>query len=636
MRRAGPKHRHRRARALMALSLVAALLAALAAPLPAAAEEPPAITNVTVIDGLGAPVKTAYVWINFIDPQNGEELWVDEGDTGQTGSCTLRDWAGYGAGQYRIYVHPTASTEIHKSTTIYWGGQSPVNATVAFESAKPYAQVVVTDVETGEPIEGAWIESWFIVNDTEDRSADCNETGPDGARTLYDWWSYGPGEYVIRVDADGYASQRKTITWDGENAQEVAFALERPPAIANVTVTDAATGDPIEGAYVEATVFDSESGEVFGASWAYTVPDGTCTLYDDEGYGAGEYHISAFAEGYQPEDETITWDGEKAVEVRFELQREEVASIPIAGADRISTAIEASKLAFPDGAEAVVIATAYNWPDALGGASLAGAAGGPVLLTPKDALPQAVADEVRRLGATKAYLLGGEAAVSRAVENALKIQLGEGNVDRIWGANRYETARKVAAKCVALEGAAFDGTAFVATGANFPDALGASPAAAAKGWPIFLVDPAKGADAALISAMQAAGVRKAIVLGGTAVVAEKVKSDIAKLVPCATDRWAGADRYATAAQVAERSAAAGLAFDGAGIATGENFPDALAAGPVLGRSGSVMLLTRSAALPDATRAALAAHKGEISAVRFFGGARAIAQAVRDAVLAALK
>jgi len=43
----------------------------------------------------------------------------------------------------------------------------------------------------------------------------------------------------------------------------------------------------------------------------------------------------------------------------------------IAGADRIGTAIEISKAAFPQGSDTVIIATGYNFPDALAGAPLA-------------------------------------------------------------------------------------------------------------------------------------------------------------------------------------------------------------------------------------------------------------------------
>ncbi|MCL5887678.1 MAG: cell wall-binding repeat-containing protein [Actinobacteria bacterium] len=59
-----------------------------------------------------------------------------------------------------------------------------------------------------------------------------------------------------------------------------------------------------------------------------------------------------------------------------------------------------------------------------------------------------------------------------------KTLLGNTNVERIKGDDRYKTADAVAARVIEVKGGAFDGTAFVATGANFPDALAAAPLAA--------------------------------------------------------------------------------------------------------------------------------------------------------------
>src|SRR5660398_121778 len=82
-------------------------------------------------------------------------------------------------------------------------------------------------------------------------------------------------------------------------------------------------------------------------------------------------------------------------------------------------------------------------------------------------------------------------AVSAAVASQIDAISGV-SVERISGPNRYDTAIAVAARTIAVLGDAYDGTAFVATGMNFPDALGASPLAAAKGWPIYLANPNQG------------------------------------------------------------------------------------------------------------------------------------------------
>jgi len=315
-----------------------------------------------------------------------------------------------------------------------------------------------------------------------------------------------------------------------------------------------------------------------------------------------------------------------------------LTTVSIAGDSRIDTAIEASKKAFPaDSADTVLIATAFNWPDALGGASLAGATNGPILLTDPNVLLLTVASEIDRLGAGKAYILGGTAAVGTGVENALKARLGSANVTRLGGSSRYETARLIAAETVKVlkAGPGYDGAALIATGANFPDALGASPLAAAMGWPLYLVDP-RGVDSELISAMKSAGVLRVFPLGGTSVVSLKTESDLASQVPCTTQRLAGGNRYDTARVIATYGVSLGLTWDKVAIATGANFPDALAGGVLQGRSNSVMLLTPTASLDPGVNTALTANKALIREVRFLGGTSAVSTSVRTAVQNALK
>ncbi len=310
----------------------------------------------------------------------------------------------------------------------------------------------------------------------------------------------------------------------------------------------------------------------------------------------------------------------------------------ISGRDRIATAIEVSKSAFPDGtADSVVIATGYNWPDALGGASLAGALDCPILLTKTTELPQTVIDEIDRLGASEAIILGGGTAVDAKVEAALKAELGKANVERIGGADRYATARLIAARTVDELGTGYDGTAFLATGANFPDALGASPLAAGKGWPIYLVNPRVGADTVLVKAMKADGVDDAVILGGTAAIAKAVETDIKAKVPCAATRLSGLNRYETAVAVASYGVAhAGLAWDKLAITTGQNFPDALAGGVLQGKNGSVMLLTHTASLDASVQSVLKTNKAAIKTVHFLGGPAAVSDAVVKAVVKILE
>ncbi len=316
----------------------------------------------------------------------------------------------------------------------------------------------------------------------------------------------------------------------------------------------------------------------------------------------------------------------------------DVTVTPVAGTGRVETAIEAARLGFePGSSEYVVIATARSFPDALGGSALAGVLNAPILLTEPTVLANAVKTEIDRLGASHVIVLGGTGAVSASVFAGLDALPGVTEIERIDGANRYQTAEKIAER-VKAENGGWDGTAFVATGESFPDALGASPLAAAKGWPIYLVHPNPANHDTLVGTMDGDGVSSALILGGTGVVPASLEIKLENAFTDAkVDRLFGANRYDTAVAVATYGVThVDLGWDRLAIATGEDFPDALAGGALQGASGSVMLLAHPGYLHSGVQATLTANKASISEVRFLGGTGAVPQAIRDAVVHALQ
>ena len=274
----------------------------------------------------------------------------------------------------------------------------------------------------------------------------------------------------------------------------------------------------------------------------------------------------------------------------------------LAGADRIATAIAISQATHVT-ATSAVIARSDTYPDALVGTPLAKQVGGPLLLTPSAALDPRVLAEVDRLlspGAT-IRVLGGEQALAPSVVTAL--QNAGYEVVRIAGPDRFATAVEVAH---ALGSPA---KALLASGRNFPDALVAGAAAAEIGAAVLLTDnetvPAATADFI-------AG-RQVTAIGGPA----------ARALPSATG-IIGTDRYDTAVRVAR-------AFfsnkDIIGLATGENFPDALTGGAHMAHHGGPILLTPMAQLNQGTRDYLSEHRGPTTVVTLFGGTQALSAAV---------
>jgi putative cell wall-binding protein/chitodextrinase len=284
----------------------------------------------------------------------------------------------------------------------------------------------------------------------------------------------------------------------------------------------------------------------------------------------------------------------------------------LAGAGRIETAVAISAARFAPGVPVAFIATAGDFPDALAGGPAAAQLGGPILLTVGEQLPAATTAELQRLQPGRIVVLGGRGAVPEAVEERLA-ELTAGAVQRLSGPNRYDTAAAIA------EAAFQPGVpiAFIATGSNFPDALAGGAVAAELGGPVLLTDPA-GLPAATRAVLERLQAQRIVVLGGTSAVSDAVLDELRSLSGDVT-RVAGPDRFATAAAVAA------MAFpdhvDAVYVATGGNFPDALAGVPAAAVDGAPLLLVTPDSVPTATAERMAVLQPRRIVV--LGGAAAV-------------
>lgn len=269
------------------------------------------------------------------------------------------------------------------------------------------------------------------------------------------------------------------------------------------------------------------------------------------------------------------------------------------GADRYETAIALSAGQYPSGAADVWLATGQNFPDGLTASSIAGARGGPVLLTSRDEVPASVLAELARLAPRNVWVVGGPSAISEDVVQSVANALPGTSIARRDGADRYETAAFLA------EGFFDSATAvFVATGQNFPDALSAGPAAAGQQAPTLLVTSASIPPA---TEAQLRRLRPSVVyvVGGPDVVSDGVATQISSLTGGRVERVAGDDRYATAAAVADRFFEA--TTPSLVLATGVNFPDSVAAGAVAGALSSPLLLVDGNDIPPRVTVDAARH-----------------------------
>ncbi len=306
-------------------------------------------------------------------------------------------------------------------------------------------------------------------------------------------------------------------------------------------------------------------------------------------------------------------------------------SVSLDGAGRFDTMSKIVSQGFSL-ADNVVIATGRNFPDALSAAGLAGVKSAPILLTEPNELSSQAQAQIERLGAKHAYMVGGTSAITQEVEDQIE-SLGL-EVTRVSGEDRSETALKAYD-----QGRGFWGdTAILATGFNYADALSISPYAYAHNAPIFLTKADGTLDEAVALAIQeevAFGrIKHLVVTGGELVVSDEAiiaagfdPEDSSEVV-----RLGGDNRYQTSHKIADFSLKNGLNFNNVAIATGLNYPDALAGGAVCGKLFSVLLLIDDSSAGryclDYTLFPLKFLVGEYY---YLGGTSAVPQTLRDEI-----
>ena len=262
----------------------------------------------------------------------------------------------------------------------------------------------------------------------------------------------------------------------------------------------------------------------------------------------------------------------------------------------------------------VIVASGENFPDALAAAPLARRHDAPVLLTTRSVLHERTKAFLEaNTSVIKVYLLGGVEAISAAVEAELK-GMGYRPI-RVDGGTRYETAVEVA-KAAGAAGhwcATTKPTALLVSGENWRDALTVAPVAYRGQHPLLLTRGAALPEA-VSDFLSDGNVEQVVIVGDT----DAVSVEVAEAVAAAgveVERVYGDDAAYTARDVAiaaarpanYRGTVAGCLGDQsgrvtqAGLVTDAKFPDALAAGPLLGQHGAPVLFVSPDNVPTGTR-----------------------------------
>lgn len=274
-------------------------------------------------------------------------------------------------------------------------------------------------------------------------------------------------------------------------------------------------------------------------------------------------------------------------------------------------------------ASTVILASGEQgrYPDALAANYLAGIEKAPVLLTKRATTPDVVKAAIKDTGARNIIIVGGESAISAEQQESLAADY---NVSRLSGDDRYGTA-----SAIIDEGGQANGTALLATGTNFPDALGGGAVAYAEDMPLAITKPGDLPDSVLAS-LKSANITKVLVLGGRSAVSEAVVEELKKEGIEVTKRFSGVDRAETSAMLAQY-AIEELGMDDSGVNVASGFvqgdgADALSGAAVTGKAQRALLITKSAdTAGNAVIAFLEDYADTLESGLLFGGTSALTE-----------
>ena len=263
----------------------------------------------------------------------------------------------------------------------------------------------------------------------------------------------------------------------------------------------------------------------------------------------------------------------------------------LAGANRYETASIISSKMYTK-ADTVIIATGMTYHDALVAVPLASAYNAPLLLSTEKHITAQTETEIKRLKAKNIIVISTSGAIgtnAKAELKALKL-----NVTYIEGKTCFETAAKTA-KALQTKTKKAPQTIFFATDSAYADALSVSPVAAIKNAPIIYLKNTGSLDKATASYLRSVkgSVKNAYIIGGDGVISNAMMKNVASALGLTVNKtvqrvW-GNDRYATCVAVNKKFAKT-LSGENLCVATGMDFPDALAGGVLAGNYKAPLLL----------------------------------------------
>lgn len=216
----------------------------------------------------------------------------------------------------------------------------------------------------------------------------------------------------------------------------------------------------------------------------------------------------------------------------------------VAGVDRYETAVKigAEVRSLAGNLDEVMLVDGTNFPDVITISTLASLKRVPILITQPDQLVNTTKDSFKEWSIKNVTIGGSYNSVSKNVENSL----GDSNIRRLGGVDRYETAELIGAEVRKLTGNTSD--MILVDGTDFPDGITINSLASKFKSPIMLTTPDK-----LINITEDKisewSIKNILIGGGYNSVSKYIENN---LNVDKKERVAGEDRYETAVKISQR------------------------------------------------------------------------------------
>jgi len=281
---------------------------------------------------------------------------------------------------------------------------------------------------------------------------------------------------------------------------------------------------------------------------------------------------------------TVTVNGKTAT-FKVDIIAKEVPVTSLIGSNRYDTTVKLSQSQFTT-SDTIIIVNGAAIADGLVASPLASYKKAPILLSDTKSLPETTVNEIKRLKAKNAIIVGGIGVVSDNVTSQLEA-LGL-TITRISGSDRYSTSVEVGKY---IDEHCYDiSKIVVSNGLGEVDGLSIASAAGRDNMPIILVDK-NIIPTTVYDWLKSENLQDAYIIGGTGVISDNVlnKIDAITAANVKNNRLGGKNRFETNALVIGKFY--GNVINKAFIAKGYLLIDALAAGPVAALNGAPVVIS---------------------------------------------